>query len=128
MEKQYPAMRKFNKKNSIVDYILRNLKLIFYSYIAVTMYLSFAPVSNVGSDSDKVNHILAFIVFAVLFEYVYRLNKIHISIITGLVFGVFIEFVQYFLPYRSCDFFDVLADISGILIGFFIGIYLKKFV
>ena len=128
MEKQYPAMIKFNKNNSIVDYILRNLKLIFYSYIAIIMYLSFAPVSYVGSDSDKVNHILAFIVFAVLFEFTYRLNKILFCVAAGLVFGVFIEFVQYFLPYRSCDFFDVLADISGILIGFFIVIYLKKFV
>ena len=27
--------------------------------------------------------------------------------------GVLIEFVQYFIPYRSFNFFDIMANISG---------------
>ena len=33
-----------------------------------------------------------------------------------VLFGVFIEFVQFFIPYRSADVFDVLADVIGGLI------------
>ncbi|BDY12625.1 hypothetical protein HCR_09370 [Hydrogenimonas cancrithermarum] len=34
-----------------------------------------------------------------------------------LMVGIFIEAVQYFLPYREASVFDVFADIVGIMAG-----------
>ena len=107
----------------IKTYIMKNnlsyiLKIIFFVYLIIIMFLSFMPVENIGSSSDKINHIAAFIVFALLFKFSYSRRKIIFVFLSGLSFGIFIELVQYFLPYRSCDFFDVLADLCGLVIGY----------
>lgn len=47
----------------------------------------------------------------------------------GLCYGVLLEFVQhYFIPNRSFDPFDMLADATGALIAFLTasGRYIKK--
>jgi VanZ family protein len=34
-------------------------------------------------------------------------------------YGVLIELVQYFLPWRTADFFDVVANTVGLLMAYF---------
>ncbi len=111
-------MSKNSKQNNFVNLTYGLLKPVFYAYVATVMFLSFMPVQHLGSDSDKINHIAAFTVYTILFSITYKTNKIKTIILAGLTFGIFIEFVQYFLPYRSCDYLDVIADLVGILIGF----------
>ena len=45
----------------------------------------------------------------------YKVNNLF-TMVYVVLFGVFIEFVQFFIPYRSADVFDVLADVTGGLI------------
>ena len=47
--------------------------------------------------------------------------------ILGILYGLLMEFVQkYFIPHRSFDLYDVLADATGCIIGYFFA--LKKFI
>jgi len=64
---------------------------------------------------DKIKHCLAFIVFAFLIQKSYKVNNLF-TMVYVVLFGAFIEFVQFFIPYRSADVFDVLADVTGGLI------------
>ena len=38
---------------------------------------------------------------------------------------MFLELGQRFVPGRTCDFYDVLADGAGILVGFLLGLPLR---
>jgi VanZ family protein len=107
---------------------MRNIfEYIFYGYISVVMYLSFTPSSDMGTGNDKINHLLAFVMFTILFEVAFRPEKLPIVFLSGLLFGFFIEFVQYFLPYRSSEFYDIVADFLGIVLGFIMFHSLKKY-
>jgi glycopeptide antibiotics resistance protein len=47
--------------------------------------------------------------------------------IIGIFCSVAIELVQYYLPYRSFNFYDMLFNVVGLLFGYlvFIGVNLK---
>jgi len=46
--------------------------------------------------------------------------------ITGIVYGIAMEIVQkYFIPFRSFDLGDIIADAIGCVVGYFFAI--KKF-
>ena len=96
------------------------LKSLFYLYVIVILFLA-TSVNNSGVDTggDTANHILAFIVYAILFHLSFKKSYIYLFI-SGLFFGSIIELIQYFLPYRSCDFKDLVMDLIGLIIGFFI--------
>src|SRR5688572_24389451 len=50
-------------------------------------------------------------------------------LLLGLVYAVAIEIIQhYWIPYRSFDLFDVVADMTGAFIGLFVwrGVYKKN--
>lgn len=45
----------------------------------------------------------------------------------GLVIALLIEGIQYYLPYRSFNMYDVIFNVVGLLTGYllFTGLYLK---
>jgi len=92
------------------------LKLLFWIYVIIISYFSFIPHSSPSIHYiDKIKHCLAFIVFAFLIQKSYKVNNLF-TMVYVVLFGAFIEFVQFFIPYRSADVFDVLADVTGGLI------------
>lgn len=63
---------------------------------------------------DKALHFLAFYILAVLVDFSFpnrRFGVLKIIMLFG--YGVAIEFVQSFLPYRSAETADVVADMLG---------------
>jgi len=84
---------------------------------------------------DKWIHVLLFMILVMLWNKVYSGKKnIHLNtrkiffqiMIVGFVYGILMELVQkYFIPYRSFDLMDILADGAGCAIGYFISI--KRF-
>jgi|TARA_B110000305_G_C19331364_1_gene584134 VanZ family protein len=44
-----------------------------------------------------------------------------------LSYGILIEVVQLYLPYRSFEFLDILADVSGILFAGLLMKFIKNF-
>ncbi|SMP13875.1 VanZ like family protein [Desulfurobacterium pacificum] len=92
-------------------------KITFIIYCIIILYLSFTPKSVEIANSDKLSHFLAFSVYSSLFFVGYSKDFIK-TFLAILLFGGFIEFVQFFLPYRSCDLFDIVADCTGGVAGY----------
>ncbi len=103
----------------VVHYIA-GFRWAFFGAIVVASYLAFAPVpedSVLRSISDKLQHLAAFFFLAFLLDFAYphmpyRWRKALIL----LGYGLFIEVVQYFLPYRSASLLDWIADGLGLVL------------
>jgi VanZ family protein len=85
--------------------------------LVVTMYLATTEQNFAVIDdaNDKVKHILAFCVLAFLADY--STPKIKFNLSKGLLvlaYGLLIEVIQYFLPYRESSLYDLAADGIGI--------------
>lgn len=75
---------------------------------------------------DKANHFLAFFILYLLLSFAYPKLKLTCKSILLLLFGLQIESVQHFLPFREFSFFDIFADGVGIGIGGFIYPFARK--
>ncbi|NRA82320.1 MAG: VanZ family protein [Gammaproteobacteria bacterium] len=90
---------------------------IFYTALIVCCYLFFSqPAFNIDvAHSDKYGHIMVFFTLAMLLNRFSALRiKLQILLLTG--FGISVEIVQSFIPYRSGSVDDVVADILGLLL------------
>lgn len=99
-----------------------NIKLyrtIFFVYIIIVLILSVIQTPGaLKIGGDKTKHVAAFVMFTLLFFAAYKETKFVFIFLWGLTFGILIEFIQYFVPWRSTELLDVVADVGGILIGF----------
>ena len=74
---------------------------------------------------DKVLHLGAYLVWGTFFIISYLGNSskpekgqaVKYLLVLGLLFGISDEIHQFFIPGRSCDAFDLIADMLGILIS-----------
>lgn len=85
--------------------------------IALICYLATSPDEDpiTASASDKASHLLAFFTLALLTDFAFplsRLGWVKVALLMG--FGLGIEVVQYFLPYRTFSLLDLLTDGFGI--------------
>jgi VanZ family protein len=87
--------------------------LIMITYLATT-YIHYPVIEDIH---DKVGHLLAFYVLALLADFSFpdsRLNLSKTALLLG--YGLFIEIIQYFLPGRMCSLYDLTADALGLVI------------
>jgi VanZ family protein len=90
------------------------MTLVAVTYLATTE-LEFTVVSSIY---DKLNHFAAFLVLALLLDFSFPNSRFNTDkIILLIAYGVGIEVVQHYLPDRMFSFFDVGADILG-LVGY----------
>ena len=85
--------------------------------LVVIMYLAVTPQTYpvVESLNDKVIHLLAFCMLALLGDYSSPADEFGIRKFLLLSsYGLLIEFVQYFLPYREASLLDLMADCLGL--------------
>jgi len=74
---------------------------------------------------DKLVHISMFFILSFLFMYPLKDNhkavlQIFLVALSGLAYGIAMEFVQkYYIPNRTCDINDMIADGIGAFAGFF---------
>ena len=82
--------------------------------LATTSY----DVSGVSHSNDKINHIFAFFTLALLLDLSFpNYPALAVGKISALIiYGLLIECIQYFLPYRSFSTLDLLADTSACLL------------
>jgi VanZ family protein len=88
----------------------------------VIIYLSWAPLNSdtMLTFNDKLLHFLAYFVFTFLFIEVVHYDRL-IMVFYGVgLFSFCIEYGQSFIPYRSFEVFDLLANIIGITVAIFI--------
>ena len=69
-------------------------------------------------DVDKWLHGITFVILALWFAGQYRPGSYWRIGIGLILFGFLIEGCQRLVTYRSADWFDILADTAGIIVGF----------
>ena len=68
-------------------------------------------------DFDKLNHLLAFFVLALLTDYAFPNATVSaLKLLPLLGFGILIEVLQYWVGYRYFEWLDVAADAAGIVL------------
>jgi VanZ family protein len=113
-------MKKDNRR-----YIVLGL-LILYIVVMMIGFLIFIPKNlSVLSNNDKLIHFAEFFVLTVLALKTFQLFKFKHHYILGALFCVFFivlsESLQSLVPYRSFSYYDMLADVIGIIVG--IGVF-----
>lgn len=95
---------------------------ITIGYLALTP----APPAQLSLGWDKANHALAFAALAFAGDKGFRGAGWHRirGALALVAYGAAIEIAQYFVPTRSCDWYDLLADISGVGVGICISLAL----
>ena len=96
----------------------KTYRLLFILALAGTILMMVSKPSgltNAGLINDKFAHGMIFFVLAFLYSHSFGNNYGFrpVLILTG--FGLLIEIIQYFLPWRSFSLLDWLADIIGII-------------
>jgi len=100
-------------------------KAAFFIWIALIGVLSVMPSpDSVVTVSDKFAHFVAYFMTASLCYCAFRKESLSFIVYSGIgvfLYGIAIEVVQYFLPYRDFSLGDIAANASGI--GSFIVIW-----
>ncbi len=96
--------------------IFRGLFVLAFAAVAI---LAFMHMPETGSQriSDKLHHACAFYALALLLDFArpgteFGLRKFAVL----MAYGVAIECVQYFLPWREFSLLDMVADAVGLLL------------
>ena len=99
-----------------------SFRIILASSVFIITILSIQEVNIESSVKffDKVLHFLCFGYLTFITWLSRILNKdLHVYVIV-LAYGILIEIVQRFLPYRSFEYLDIFADFVGIIGGLII--------
>jgi VanZ family protein len=125
----------------LFDYLKKNKKLLVFTplvvYWIVLLAATSIPAASMPSIgvADKLNHFLAYFVLSVLlfltllFQEKFDLSLSRIAIYTFListVYGVLDEVHQMFIPGRSAEFLDWVADSIGGGLGVLLMMYLVR--
>lgn len=97
--------------------LVRALQFTLAIAVAVILHLATTQRSYpvVEDVNDKLNHVLAFAVLAGLTDFSFPGSRFGAAKVLALLgFGLLIEVVQYFLPYRESSMLDWLADALGV--------------
>jgi VanZ family protein len=98
--------------------VLLALSILAISFLATT---EINPAS-LGLIDDKLLHFLCFAYLTIIFKLTQFIDQDFWLYVIVLAYGILIEIVQMYLPYRSFEFLDIFADFMGIL---FAGFFLK---
>lgn len=79
--------------------------------------LSLIPVSGTGVN-DKLSHVLTYLFLALWFSFLVSERGRLIGLVLGLLFfGALIELLQSLTSYRTAEWADLAANLSGIAIA-----------
>jgi len=91
-------------------------KVVFYTAVVAGCVIAFSP-AEAGLQpqlNDKFLHIVGFFVMAVMSHLAHPKSNQYVLGLGLMLFGLAIELVQAYLPYRTFSLWDWCADISGI--------------
>lgn len=84
----------------------------------ITYYSLRPPSSGDLPTNDKIGHGLAYLVLCYVVLLLFKEKKqIFYGVLFCLAYGVFMEFLQGFVPGRSQSFADIIANSTGVVIG-----------
>ena len=98
----------------------KNLKIIIFVMILIILtILSLIPSPKIKTPSmnDKFLHFAAYIFLSFMADMLLN-KKIIVSALILFLYGVSIELIQYYLPFRQCELLDIAANTAGIIVFF----------
>ena len=100
--------------------IILGISVLFISILSVQEI----NIESTANLNDKFLHFGCFAYLTVTFWLSRIINKEFWVYVIVLGYGILIEIVQIYIPYRSFEFLDIFADFIGILAGsFFINFF-----
>jgi VanZ family protein len=101
------------------------VQIMFWVCICAVLFFSWIPGTDTAlqfvTSSDKYAHFIAFFVLSVLLLFAYSFSKPFFStVLFMMLFGLVIEAIQIFVPYRSFSLLDFGADLLGVFIALII--------
>ena len=110
---------RFNRIWKTVNFFILFLVIII-SFIPLS-WLGFADIIPHSSKSsllnDKLLHMCVFFIMTIWLSGQYTFDSFKKIGFLLFLFGVFIEIIQFLLPYRNAELLDLLANILGIFIA-----------
>ncbi len=108
--------------------------------VAIIVYSSFMDIGGIPTSkffafkqSDLIIHFLMYFFLSVTLFIENKKsgnnleNKIrYLIILTLIIFGSLIEILQPFLSNRSCEFFDFIANVCGVISGYYLHFFALK--
>lgn len=98
------------------------LKTIWALGVVAILFLSTLPADSlptVGDISDKVEHLLAYALVGLFGMFAASSNKRRLLLaLAMIIMGLGLEGVQYFLPTRSFELLDGLANTLGVVVAY----------
>ena len=95
-------------------------KVLFFITVFIVFILAIVPNDHIKLDidnADKLKHFTAFFVLSFLLNRASSTIAHRLRNMGALLgFGIFIELVQLFLPFRESSIEDIIADSVGILV------------
>ena len=104
-------------------------RMLFCIAVSTITYLATTEQSYpvISDFNDKFSHVFAFLVLAFLADFSYPEYSYNYYKITALFgYGVLIEIIQYYIPNRQFSFYDMLADLIGLMLYMILLPYIKK--
>jgi len=104
-------------------------RMLFCIAVSTITYLATTEQSYpvISDFNDKFSHVFAFLVLAFLADFSYPEYSYNYYKITALFgYGVSIEIIQYYIPNRQFSFYDMLADLIGLMLYMILLPYIKK--
>lgn len=98
------------RDRTLVFRVLLVVALLAISFLATTRFT--IPVTQ--EMNDKLNHALAFFMLALLVDLSFPAWTFRSKVLVLIAYGLSIEIMQAYLPYRSCSLFDLGADAVGL--------------
>ena len=104
------------------------MQLIQYSFrlilVISILLISILSIQDIEAQSlvnfsDKLLHFFCFLYLTILSwlsRIIYKELWLYVIV---LAYGILIEIIQIFIPYRSFEFLDIFSDFLGILVGSF---------
>ena len=110
-----------------MKYILLSFRfLLVISFAAVTFLATQEIILDFqGSINDKAIHLACFFYLATISWLSKIMDKDLWVYVIVLAYGILIEVVQIYIPYRSFELLDILADFTGILLASFLIKFVK---
>ncbi len=95
-------------------------KLALLLALAATLVVTTMPPEAVHADriNDKTAHVLTFLLLAFLSHRAFPAAAIPWKAASLFAYGLLIECIQYYIPYRDFSLLDQLANTVGILLFF----------
>ena len=103
----------------IVQFSFKIILLISVTIITI-LFIYEVNIESSPNFLDKALHFLCF-TYLTLITWLSRIlsKDLHVYVIV-LAYGILIEIVQRFIPYRSFEYLDIFADSVGIIAGLMI--------